>query len=125
MLAENLSDIFQRGLEFAYDGEHQLIKELAKLVQAASSTELKNAFEEHLEQTRQHAERLERIFAAMNRAAAGETNQAIAGISHELKKLIEHIERSPLLDAAIISNAMQLEHIEIALYASLCSLLAF
>ncbi len=55
MLAENLSDLFQRGLEFAYDCEQHLIKELPRMSEAATSAELKTAFDQHLEETKSSA----------------------------------------------------------------------
>ena len=90
MLAENVSDLFQRSLEFAYDGENHLVKELPKMAEAASSPELKRALAEHLGETKIHVERLDRVFALLNRAAAEETNHAIRSLTSEGEKLIKH-----------------------------------
>jgi ferritin-like metal-binding protein YciE len=122
MLAENLSDLFQRGLEFAYDCERHLVKELPKMAEAASSVDLRLAIEAHLSETRSHVERLERVFSILNRAAAEETNHAIRGVTAETQKLIKHIDRSALLDTALIVMGTQMEHYEIALYGSTRSL---
>ena len=121
MLAENLSDLFQRHLEFAYDTERQLLKELPKIAEAVSSADLKKAIEQHMEQTKRHVERIEKVFSILKRAPAAETSHVIHNISGEINKMIDHIEPSPLRDAAIISNANQVEHYEIALYGSLSS----
>jgi ferritin-like metal-binding protein YciE len=119
--AENLPDLFERGLEFAYDCEQQLMKALPKMAEAVSSVELKNAFEQHLAQTMGQADRLHQIFVSLGRAATADTNHAIQSILNESEKLSKHIDRSPLLDAALIANANQWEHYQIALYGSLCS----
>lgn len=119
MLAENLSDLFQRSLEFAYDCENHLVGELSKMVEATSSVELKLALEEHRQETKVHVERIERIFALLNRAAAEETNHAIRSLTSEGEKLIKHIDRSALRDTALIATGTQVEHHEIALYGSM------
>lgn len=119
MLAENVSDLFQRSLEFAYDCEHHLVKELPKMAEAASSSVLKSALAQHLQETKVHVQRLDRIFALMNRAAAEETNHAIRSLTSEGEKLIKHIDRSALLDTALIDTGTQVEHNEIALYGSM------
>jgi ferritin-like metal-binding protein YciE len=121
MQAENLSDLFERGLEFAWDCESQLIHSLPEIAEACCSPDLKQAFFNHLEETRQHAERLKEIFGMLNRAANGETSGPVKAISQEASKLAHHIERSPLRDSALIFNAHQIEHYEIALYGSLVS----
>lgn len=122
MIAENLSDLLQRDLELAYEGERHLIKVLPKMAEAASSRELKAAFAEHLQQTIGHVERLEKVFLLLKRAAAEETYHALRDITSEGEKLIKHIDRSPLLDAALIATANQVEHNEIALYGTMHAL---
>ena len=115
MLAENLSDLFQRGLEFAYDCERHLVKELPKMSAAASSIDLKRAIDVHWEDTKSHVDRLEQVFSILKRAAAEETNHAIRNLLAESDKLIKHIDRSALLDTALIVTGTQIEHSEIAL----------
>lgn len=122
MLAENLSDLFQRSLELAYDCEHHLVKELSKLAEAASSIELKHALEAHLQETKTHVDRLEQIFSLLKRAAAEETNHAVRSLTSEGEKLVKHIDRSALRDTALIIAGTQVEHNEIALYGSMQSL---
>ena len=112
----------QRGLEFAYDCEQHLVKELPSVIEAAQFGELKAALEQHLDQTRMQTERLKRVFSGLKRAAATETNHVILSILSENKKLTDHIEQSPLRDAALITSLNQVEHYEIALYGSLCAL---
>ena len=119
MLAENLSDLFQRNLEFAYDCEHHLVKQLPKMAEAATSVDLKRELEAHLQETKIHVVRLEQIFSLLSRAAAEETNHAVRSLTSEGEKMIKHIDRSALLDTALIITATQVEHAEIALYGSM------
>jgi ferritin-like metal-binding protein YciE len=121
MQAETLEDVLQRDLEFAYDCEQHLMHELPKIAEAVNSRELRMAFEQQLEQTGLHLARLDQIFSWLNRPAGIETNHVIRSIVGEGNKLIKHINRSPLLDAALIAAASQAAHYEIALYGSLCS----
>jgi ferritin-like metal-binding protein YciE len=119
MLAENLSDVFQRGLEFAYDGERQIAKSLAKLAEASSSPELKAIFQSQAQQAKANEKRLEKIFADLKRAPAGEPNKAVASVLDESEKLIKHIDRSALLDSALLVQGHLLAHAGIGLYGSL------
>jgi ferritin-like metal-binding protein YciE len=122
MLAETLSDIFQRGLEFAYDCEQHLIKTLPKFVESVRSPDLKAAFERQAEESKQQLTRLDEVFASLNRAAATENNRSIESILAEGEKLIKHIDSSPLRDAALIITGNLVQHNEIALYGSLTAL---
>jgi ferritin-like metal-binding protein YciE len=122
MIAENLFDLFQRYLELAYDGEQHLLKELPKLIEVVSSSHLREGWERSLELTKIHIERLEQIFSRMDRAAATETNHAIRALTNETEKLIKHIDRSPLLDTALIVVNNEIAHNKIVLYGVLASL---
>jgi ferritin-like metal-binding protein YciE len=121
MLLGTLSDVFERGLEFAYDCEQQLLQELPKMEQAAESAELKGAFAQQLDAARQHLERLEQIFAKLERVATAEHKDPIRAITSETETMISHIDQSALLDAALIVLGKQLAHYKIALYESLGS----
>jgi ferritin-like metal-binding protein YciE len=121
MLLGTLSDLFERGLEFAYDCEQQLLQELPKMEQAAESGELKGAFAQQLEAAKQHLERLEQIFAKLERAPAAEHKDPIRTITSETETMIGHIDHSALLDAALIVLGKQLAHYKMALYESLGS----
>jgi ferritin-like metal-binding protein YciE len=120
MLLDNLSDLFQRGLEYAWDCENLLLKQLPKMVDAAASQELKQVLDVHLVETKGHVYRLERIFARLDRSPAAEKNEPIRIIVEECEKIIGHVDRSALLDAALVFCGNQIEHYEIGLYGSLC-----
>jgi ferritin-like metal-binding protein YciE len=122
MLAENLSDIFQRGLEFAYDCQHQLIKGLPKVIEAVSSGPLRVVLQDQLEENKAQLLRLEKVFAELNRAPAGESNGSIQSILGEGEKLIKHIDPSPLRDVTLIITENLVQHNKIALYGSMCAL---
>jgi|ERR1019366_9247826 ferritin-like metal-binding protein YciE len=119
MLLDNLSDLFQRGLEYAWDSEHLLAKNLSTMIDAASAPELKEALDLHLVETKGHIFKLEQIFTRLDRSPAAEKNEPIRIIVEECEKMIGHIDRSPLLDAALLFCFNQIEHYEIGLYDSL------
>jgi ferritin-like metal-binding protein YciE len=120
MLLDNLSDLFQRGLEYVWDCEHLLLKQLPKMVEAATSQELKQALDRHLVETKGHIYRLEQIFSRLDRSPAAEKNEPMRIIAEECDKMIRHIDRSALLDAALIFCGNQIEQYETGLYESLC-----
>jgi ferritin-like metal-binding protein YciE len=76
MKAESLQDLYLEQLRDLYDAENQLIKALPKMVKAASTPELRNAFEEHLEKTKEHAQRIETIFEGMGEKGEGSEMQS-------------------------------------------------
>jgi len=122
MLLDNLSDLFQRGLEYAWDSEHLLAKSLATMIEAATAPELREALDLHLVETKGHIFKLEQMFTRLDRSPAAEKNEPIRIIVDECEKMIGHIDRSPLLDAALLFSFNQIEHYEIGLYDSLAGL---
>lgn len=112
-----LRETFIDELKDLYDAEHQLLKGLPKMAKAAEDEELKAAFEEHLDQTKIHVERLEQVFAAMDEKPARKTCKAMKGLLEEGAELIEEDAG----DAALIAGAQKVEHYEIASYGSLAS----
>jgi ferritin-like metal-binding protein YciE len=122
MLLDNLSDLFQRGLEYAWDCEHLLLKQLPRMVEAASLQQLKQALDMHLVETKGHIFRLEQIFTRLDRSPAAERNEPIRIIAEECERMIRHIDHSALLDAALVFYGSQIEQYEIGLYVSLLGL---
>src|ERR1700743_3458365 len=116
MQAENLSDLLHRGLEYAWDCEHHLLKELPKMEHSASSEDLKTALLNLIHSAGGHEGRLNDIFARLDRSADAEPREPIRIITAETDKLSRHIERGPLLDAALIMYGTQICHYKIALY---------
>lgn len=121
MSVSNLEDLFLHELRDVLDAERQLTRALPKMAKAATSEELKAAFEEHLEVTEEHVERLEQVFELVGKAARGKHCAGMEGLVKEGSQLIEEEEPSAALDAALICAAQKVEHYEIAAYGSLAT----
>ncbi len=119
MAAENLEDLLIETMKDTYNAEKQLIKALPKMAKAATSEELRAAFEDHLEVTRGQVTRLEKVFAELGVAARGKHCVAMEGLIEEGKEAIEEGHDPEVLDAALIAAAQKVEHYEIAAYGTL------
>ena len=118
---ESIRDLLVDEMGDLYDAEKQLVKALPKMVKAASNQELSQAFENHLEQTRGHVERLERAFEMLGEKPKSKPCKAMKGLIEEAEETIEEGVPEPLLDSAIICAAQKVEHYEIAGYGTLKS----
>src|SRR5206468_7552529 len=107
---EQLSDV--------YDAEKQLLKALPKMAESASSSELRSAFREHLDQTERHVERIEEVFEILDKPAKSKKCEAMQGLIAEAKEMMEESELN-VKDAAMIAAAQKVEHYEIASYGCL------
>jgi ferritin-like metal-binding protein YciE len=116
MESSSLQDLFVIELSDMYDAEHQLIKALPKMAKASSSDSLRGAFEEHLEQTKEHAARIERIFADLDMPAKREKCKGMQGLISEGNDLLKKKLNPEVQDAGIIAAAQRVEHYEIAAY---------
>lgn len=116
MKAETLQDLYLEQLKDLYDAENQLIKALPKMAKAAYSPELRNAFEKHLEQTKEHAQRIENIFESMGEKAKGQKCKAMEGLVKEGSEVIKEDMAEGVKDAALIAAAQRVEHYEMAGY---------
>jgi ferritin-like metal-binding protein YciE len=114
----SLKDLYLDELKDLYDAEHQIIKALPNLIDAASSEELQSALTEHLETTKQQAERLEHIFETMGEKAKGKKCKGMEGVIKEGSEVIEENDDDEVRDAGIISAAQRVEHYEIAAYGT-------
>jgi ferritin-like metal-binding protein YciE len=111
-----LKDLYIDELRDLYNAENQLTKALPKMAEAATSEELQAGFEEHLEQTRGHVERLEKIFEELGEKPTGKKCRGMEGLIEEGKEIIEEEDEVETLDAGLISAAQRVEHYEIAAY---------
>jgi len=120
-MAENgtLHDAFIDELRDAYDAEKQLTKALPKLAKAASSPELRAAFEAHLEETRGQVSRLEEVFATLDEKVRGKHCDGIEGIIEEGKSVMEEDFDDTTMDACLIAAGQRAEHYEMAAYGTL------
>ena len=116
---KTLDDLFLDTLKDIYFAEKQIVKALPKMAKAAQSPDLKAGFEQHLEETHGHVERLEQIFELLDKPARGKTCDAILGILEEGKSIMEDFTGTIALDAGLVSAAQAVEHYEIARYGTL------
>src|ERR1700741_99531 len=120
---KTLDDLFEDGLKDIYSAEKQLIEALPEMAKAADSEDLHDAFTKHLQQTKRHAERIEKVFERMEIDKTAEKKcDAMEGLIKENKKIIEEFDKGPVRDSALIIGAQKAEHYEIASYGSLCEL---
>jgi ferritin-like metal-binding protein YciE len=119
MKLKSLDDLFHDQVRDLYDAEKKLVKALPKMAKASYSAELKAAFQEHLEQTKGHVERLEQVFDLLDKKAKAKTCRAMVGLIEEGAELIETDADPDVLDAGLISAAQRVEHYEIAGYGCL------
>jgi ferritin-like metal-binding protein YciE len=117
--AGTIHDAFVEELRDTYDAEKQLIKALPKLAKAATSDELRSAFETHLEETRGHVERLEQVFESLEEKVRGKHCEGIAGIIEEGKSVMEEDFDEAAMDACLIAAGQRAEHYEMAAYGTL------
>jgi ferritin-like metal-binding protein YciE len=112
-----LKELYIDELRDIYNAEYQLTKALPKMAKAATSDELRAGFEEHLEQTKGHIERLERIFQELGEKPTGKKCKGMEGLVEEGDEMIKEDElEGEVLDAGLISAAQRVEHYEIATY---------
>ncbi|WP_423065039.1 ferritin-like domain-containing protein [Devosia sp. CN2-171] len=116
---KTLDDLFLDTLKDIYYAEKQIVKTLPKMAKAATSPQLKAGFEQHLDETEGHIERLEQVFELIGKPARGKTCDAILGIIEEGKSIMEEFKGTVALDAGLISAAQAVEHYEIARYGTL------
>lgn len=121
MKTKTIDDLFQDGLRDIYYAERQILKALPKMIRATKSTELRGAFEKHLDQTQGQVERLQEAFELLGRRAQGKTCPAIDGILEEGQEIMEEFKDSPAMDAGLLAAAQAVEHYEITRYGTLCT----
>jgi ferritin-like metal-binding protein YciE len=114
----SLDDLLFDQVKDLYDAEHRLVDALPKMADAATSPHLKNAFLEHLDQTRNHVTRLEKVFATINLQPERETCAAMKGLITEGSQAIDAKGNAAVRDAALIAAAQRVEHYEMAGYGS-------
>jgi ferritin-like metal-binding protein YciE len=118
MKPSSLEDLLAEELKDLYSAENQLIKALPKMAKAATNPQLKAGFEEHLEQTRMQAQRLEQACEELDVTPKGKKCAAMEGLIEEGSELMEQGLEPNLLDAALIAAAQKVEHYEIASYGT-------
>jgi ferritin-like metal-binding protein YciE len=121
MKLDTLEKLYVSELRDLYSAENQLLKALPKMAKAASSEELREAFDKHLVQTKGHVERLTQIFEELDESPQGKTCHGMKGLIEEASEMLEQDGDDSVLDAGIIVAAQKVEHYEIASYGSVCT----
>jgi ferritin-like metal-binding protein YciE len=118
MKLESIEELFAHELEDLRSAEQQLVKALPKMAEKASSGDLRQAFETHLEQTQEHLERLQKIVADLQLDQGRHKCKAMEGLIAEAQEILDAEAMDSVRDAAMIGAAQRVEHYEIAGYGT-------
>jgi ferritin-like metal-binding protein YciE len=118
MELQTLKDLYIHELKDLYSAEKQLIKALPKMAKAATSPELADGFKTHLEETKVHAERLEKILKSHDQTTRGPKCKGMEGVVAEGAEMIEEEADDEVRDAGLIAAAQRVEHYEISGYGT-------
>jgi ferritin-like metal-binding protein YciE len=118
---KTLDQLFHDTLKDIYFAEKKILTTLPKLMKAAQNADLKAAFEKHRDETEGHVERLEQVFALIDKKPQGKTCPAIVGLAEEGAEIIQEYKGSPALDAGLLAAAQAVEHYEISRYGTLAA----
>jgi ferritin-like metal-binding protein YciE len=118
MKIDSLHALYLTELRDLYHAEKQIVKALPKMIEHTNSTDLRTALSNHLEETRGHVARLERVFGLHGEQPKAETCEGMEGIIDEGEDIVSHDENPNVRDAGIIAGAQKVEHYEIASYGS-------
>ena len=120
MKIESFRELFEIGLCYALDCEQKLVKKgLPAMIEASSTPQLRSALEQHLQETRTHVTRLERVFSILGANAKAKDDDVIDELTSGAETMVSAIDASPLRDAALIVSGNQVEHYDMAIYGSL------
>jgi ferritin-like metal-binding protein YciE len=123
MKLDSLEDVFVYQLNDLYSAEDQLVEALPKMAQAATNEELKKAFQHHLEETRDHRDRIQEIFGQLGKRRTEEECKAMKGLIAEGEEVIKTTGGDTAAkDASLIAAAQRVEHYEIAAYGTVKTL---
>ncbi len=119
MKIESLEELFLEELKDLYHAEKQLVKALPKMAKAATSEELRTAFTDHLEQTKNHVLRLEQVFETVDEKAKAKVCKGMQGLIEEGQETIAEDALAQLADLGLIAAAQKVEHYEISGYGTM------
>jgi ferritin-like metal-binding protein YciE len=118
MKVKTFNDLFVDMIKDLYSAETQLTKALPKMAKKATTPELRKGFEQHLQETIQQRERLERVAEILEVSPKGKKCAAMEGLVEEAEEMISEFKEPQVLDAALIAAAQKVEHYEIASYGT-------
>jgi ferritin-like metal-binding protein YciE len=116
---KTLHDLFHDTLKDIFFAEKKILVALPKMAKAASSDELRTAFEKHEAETQEQVKRLEQVFAELGEKPHGKTCPAILGLVEEGQEVMKEFKGAPALDAGLLSAAQAVEHYEMSRYGTL------
>ena len=116
---ETMDDLFVHTLRDIYYAENQIVKALPEMIEKATDKQLKQGFQSHLAETKNHVKRLEEVFKMHGVEASGVDCPAIDGIIEEADDVAGEVEDKQVLDAALIAAAQAVEHYEMTRYGTL------
>ena len=119
MKIESLEELFVEELKDLYHAEKQLVKALPKMAKAATSEELRTAFTDHLEQTKNHVLRLEQVFETVDEKAKAKVCKGMQGLIEEGQETIAEDALDHMADLGLIAAAQKVEHYEISGYGTM------
>jgi ferritin-like metal-binding protein YciE len=118
MEIDSLKELYVDELKDLYSAEKQILQALPKMAKKASDEKLKAAFQEHLEVTRTHVERLDQVFEAIGKSPRGKKCKGMEGLLEEGKEMMQEDMDPEVMDAALIAAAQRVEHYEMAGYGT-------
>ena len=118
MKLETLQDLYIQELKDLYSAENQIIKALPKMVKAAAHPKLADGFKQHLEQTKEHVARMEKILTSHDETTRGPKCKGMEGVLKEGQEMIEEDAEDDVRDAGLITAAQRVEHYEMAGYGT-------
>ncbi len=121
MTKDSLKHLYVDELKDLFSAEKQLTKALPKMAKAATSVDLREGFEQHLEQTKGHVERLEEIFEQLEERPGGKKCMGMEGLVKEGSEIMSEDFGDEVMDAALIAAAQRVEHYEIAAYGTVAA----
>ena len=121
MELKTLNDLLIHQLKDLYGAEQQLLKAMPKMLQEATSTQLKDAFTQHMTETQNQVSRLEKVFQSLGLEPEAEKCKAMEGLLKEAEDVIAHDADKEVMDAGLIASAQRVEHYEIAGYGTACT----
>lgn len=116
---KTMNDLFLHVLQDIYYAEKEIVKALPDMIEKATSRELSGGFQNHLNETEMHVERLEQAFELLGKTPKGVKCPAIDGIIDETNEIAGEVSDKQVLDAALIAAAQAVEHYEITRYGTL------
>ena len=115
---KNLEELFEHQLQDLYSAEDQLTAALPKMAKKAKDAKLKKAFEDHLEETKEHKKRIEEVCKELDIDPKGETCKAMKGLIKEAEDFLDYVKDDDVLNTGMIAEAQRVEHYEISGYGT-------